>query len=82
MAQRDEFVTEMIVIVVMLTRLDKNINKISFSDVNVINFLLDENVNIFYWRKVLVIFLDLNVNIGTYLLYDIFLTFRLLTLWE
>ena len=62
MAQRDEFVTEMIVIVVMLTRLDKNINKISFSDVNVINFLLDENVNIFYWRKVLVIFLDLNVS--------------------
>ena len=40
----------------MLIRLDKNANKILFLNVNVNNLLLDENVNIFYWRKMLVIF--------------------------
>ena len=54
-AQRDEFVTKMIVNVVMLTRLDKNVSNIPFFDVNVSNFLLDENVNIFL--------LDLNIRL-------------------
>jgi len=31
----------------MLTKLDKNISKISFLNLKVTNFLLDENVNIF-----------------------------------
>ena len=38
----------MIVNVVMLTRLDENVNKIPFLNENVSNFLLDENVNIFF----------------------------------
>ena len=37
----------MIVNVVMLTKLDENVNKIPFLNENVSNFLLDENVNIF-----------------------------------
>ena len=68
--QKDEFVTEM-VNVIMLTRLNENIRKMQFLDVNITNFLLDENVNIFYWRKMSMIFfgpkyqyipLDQNVN--------------------
>ena len=47
MTQQDEFVTGMVVNVIMLTRLDKNVNKIPFLDVNVNNFLLNKNVNIF-----------------------------------
>jgi len=39
MPPRDEFVTEMIINVTILTRLDKNISKISFLDVNVNIFL-------------------------------------------
>ena len=45
--QMNEFVTEIITNEAMLTRLYKNVNKISFLDVNVNNFLLHENVNIF-----------------------------------
>jgi len=44
MTQKHEFVIEMIANVTMLTRLDENVNKISFLDVNVSNFLLDEYV--------------------------------------
>ena len=55
----------------MLTRLDENVTKIPFLDINVTNFLLNENINIFYWNKTSVIFflpkrqyvsLDQNVN--------------------
>jgi len=53
----------MIVNVDTLIRLDKNINKISFFDVNVRNFLLDENVNIFLLEKnVRIFFLNLNAS--------------------
>ena len=52
MTQNDEFITEMIVNVTMLTRLDKNVSKILFWDININHFLLDENINIFYWRKI------------------------------
>ena len=48
MIQKDEFVTELIADTVMLTRLDKNVSKILFLDINVNNFLLDENINIFF----------------------------------
>ena len=43
----NEFVTEVIVSVIMLTRLDENLSKISFLKVNVNNFLLEKNVNTF-----------------------------------
>ena len=42
----------------MLTKLDKNISKISSLDVNVINFLLNKNVNIFLLKKMLIIFFE------------------------
>jgi len=47
MTQNDEFVIEMITNVVILTRLDENVSKTSFLDINFNNFLLTENVNIF-----------------------------------
>jgi len=53
MAQRDKFVIEMIVNVVMLIRSDENNSKIPFLDVNIINFLLEKNVNIFYEREIM-----------------------------
>ena len=37
----------MIVNIAILAELDKNVSKIQFSDVNVSNFLLNKNVNIF-----------------------------------
>ena len=46
MTQNDEFVIE-IIANTMLTRLNKNVTKIPFLDVNVSHFLLDENTNIF-----------------------------------
>ena len=52
----NKFVTKMIVNVIMLTRLNENVNKIPFLDINVSNILLDENAKIFYWMKMSVIF--------------------------
>ena len=51
MTQKDEFFTEIIINVIMLIRLDKNVTKILFLDVNVNNFFLDKNVNIFLLEK-------------------------------
>lgn len=57
MTHKNEFVTEMIVVnVVMLTGLDKNVRKISFFNINVSNFFLNKNVNILLLKKMLVIF--------------------------
>ena len=47
MTQKEKF-TKMNVNVIMLTKLNKNANKILFLDVNINNFLIDENINIFY----------------------------------
>jgi len=52
--QKNEFVTKIIVNIAIRTRLNKNVSKISFLDVNVSNFLLNENTNIFL--------LEVNVN--------------------
>ena len=76
MTQSDEFITEMIVNVVMLTRLDENVSKIQFLDINVSNFLSDKNVIIFYWRKMSIIvfflpkcqYISLDQNINKLLL--------------
>jgi len=43
----EEFVIEMIVNVSMLTRLDKDVNKISFLNINASNFLLNEKCQYF-----------------------------------
>jgi len=51
MTQRDEFVTEMIVSVTILTRLTENVSKIPFLDVNVNNFLLKEKCQYFLLEK-------------------------------
>ena len=51
MTQRHEFVTEMIGNVTIFTRLDENVNKILFLDVNVTNFSLDEKCQYFLWEK-------------------------------
>ena len=62
--QKNEFVTEMIVNVVIPTRLDKNVSKILFLNINISNFLLVENVNIFLPQENVNNFLlDLNVCI-------------------
>ena len=67
----NKFVTKMIVKVAMLIRLEENVSKISFLDVNIINFLLDKNVNIFlleenvnnfFGPKCQYVSLDQNVN--------------------
>ena len=50
MTQENKFVTEIIVNVVMLTRLDKNVNKIIFLNVTINNFLLDRKMSIFSIR--------------------------------
>lgn len=55
MTHKNEFVTEMIVNVVMLTGLDKNVRKISFFNINVSNFFLNKNVSNFF-IKILVRF--------------------------
>ena len=52
----------MIVNVVMLTKLDKNVSKMSFLDESVNNFLLDEDVNIFLSEENVSNFFDLNVS--------------------
>jgi len=63
-AQKDEFITELIANVVIPTRLDKNVNKILFLNINISNFLLVENVNIFLPKENVNNFLlDLNVSI-------------------
>ena len=51
-----DFVIEMIVNVTMLIRLDENLNKISFMNVNVTCVFFMKNVNMFYLRKMLVIY--------------------------
>ena len=56
MTQMDEFVTKLIVNMIMLNRLDENVTKISFLNVNVSNILLDENVNIFLLEEIARIF--------------------------
>ena len=59
----NKFITEMIVSVTILIRLNKNINKISILDVNVSNFLLEKNVINFFLFKCQYVPLDQNVNI-------------------
>jgi len=51
-----DFVIEMIVNVTMLIRLDENLNEISFMNVNVTCVFFMKNVNMFYLRKMLVIY--------------------------
>ena len=46
----------------MLIRLEENVSKISFLDVNIINFLLDKNVNIFLLEENINNFFYLNVT--------------------
>ena len=40
----NEFITRLIVNVIMLNRLNENVNKLLLLDLNVSNFLLDDNV--------------------------------------
>jgi len=58
---RDEFVTKLIVNMVMLNRLNKNISKLTLLDLNVSNFLLNKNVSIFFKENVSAFPLDQNI---------------------
>jgi len=51
MAQRDEFVIEIIANMIMLTRLHENVTEIPFLDVNASYFLLDEKCQYFLLEK-------------------------------
>ena len=42
-----EFITNLIINVIMLNRSDENVNKLSLLDLNVINFLMYQNISNF-----------------------------------
>jgi len=63
--QRDEFVTKLITNVAMLTRLNENVSKMQFLDVNVNNILLDKNVDIFFLEEIVSHFF-MNINVCTF----------------